>query len=89
MIPLRSSERTYSPATVTLFLILVNVLVFVFELMLPRCVWWKGVSANEFPFGVKLQELVGHVAHRAFCFGLCLLPSQAAQAIQRRRSRLA
>lgn len=36
MIPLRSSERTYSPPTVTLSLILANVLVFVFEIMLPN-----------------------------------------------------
>lgn len=36
MIPLRSSERTYSPATVTLVLILVNVLIFVFEITMPN-----------------------------------------------------
>lgn len=36
MIPLRSSERTYSPATVTLLLIVVNVLVFLFEVSLPN-----------------------------------------------------
>jgi membrane associated rhomboid family serine protease len=36
MIPLRSSERTYSPPTVTLLLILVNVLVFVFEISMPN-----------------------------------------------------
>jgi len=35
MIPLRSSERTYSTATVTIILILANVLVFLYELMLP------------------------------------------------------
>jgi membrane associated rhomboid family serine protease len=34
MIPLRSSERTYTPATVTLLLIVVNVLVFLYELSL-------------------------------------------------------
>jgi membrane associated rhomboid family serine protease len=34
MIPLRSSERTTSPAIVTLVLILVNVLVFLYELSL-------------------------------------------------------
>ncbi len=34
MIPLRSSERHYTPATVTLLLILANVLVFVYELSL-------------------------------------------------------
>lgn len=34
MIPLRSSERTYSPATVTLVIIALNVLVFLYELSL-------------------------------------------------------
>jgi membrane associated rhomboid family serine protease len=36
MIPLRSSERTYSAATVTLTLIAVNVLVFLYELSLSH-----------------------------------------------------
>jgi membrane associated rhomboid family serine protease len=36
MIPLRSSERTYRPPTVTLILIAINVVVFVFELTLSR-----------------------------------------------------
>jgi membrane associated rhomboid family serine protease len=36
MIPLRSSERVYTPPTVTLILILFNVLVFVYELTLSR-----------------------------------------------------
>lgn len=36
MIPLRSSERHYTPATVTLILILINVLVFLYELTLSR-----------------------------------------------------
>jgi membrane associated rhomboid family serine protease len=36
MIPLRSSERVYTPPTVTLILILINVLVFVYELTLSR-----------------------------------------------------
>jgi membrane associated rhomboid family serine protease len=36
MIPLRSSERHYTPSTVTLILILINVLVFVYELTLSR-----------------------------------------------------
>ena len=35
MIPLWSSERTYSPAVVTLLIIVVNVMVFAFELTLP------------------------------------------------------
>src|SRR3984893_5132949 len=36
MIPLRSSERHYTPPTVTLIVILINVLVFVYELSLSR-----------------------------------------------------
>jgi|SRR5215467_4504088 len=36
MIPLRSSERHYMPPTVTLILILINVLVFVYELSFSR-----------------------------------------------------
>jgi membrane associated rhomboid family serine protease len=36
MIPLRSSEPTYSPPTVTLVLILLNVLVFIFEITMPN-----------------------------------------------------
>ena len=36
MIPLRSSERTYTAPTVTLILILINVLVFLYELSLSR-----------------------------------------------------
>src|SRR5713101_7945357 len=43
MIPLRSSERNYSPATVTLLLIVVNVLVFGYELSLG-----SGWSLNRF-----------------------------------------
>jgi membrane associated rhomboid family serine protease len=36
MIPLRSSERHYTPPTVTLIVILINVLVFVYELSFSR-----------------------------------------------------
>src|SRR6202047_5180180 len=36
MIPLRSSERTYTAPTVTLIIILINVLVFAYELTLSR-----------------------------------------------------
>lgn len=36
MIPLRSSERTFSPPTVTLLLIAVNVLVFLIEVSMPN-----------------------------------------------------
>src|SRR5579872_5866814 len=35
MIPLRSSERTYSPAVVTLTLIAINMIVFLYELTMP------------------------------------------------------
>ncbi|MGI8746515.1 MAG: rhomboid family intramembrane serine protease [Bryobacteraceae bacterium] len=51
MIPLRSSERTYSPATVTLVLILVNVLVFLFEVTMPNEASYDnpgGLSLNRF-----------------------------------------
>ena len=51
MIPLRSSERTYSPATITLVLILINVLVFLYELTLPSYPPYmqvRGVSLNSF-----------------------------------------
>jgi membrane associated rhomboid family serine protease len=46
MIPLRSSERTQGPATVTLLIIAVNVLVFLFELTLP-----------QYPTGYRVSEL--------------------------------
>src|SRR5690349_22364322 len=43
MIPLRSSERHYTPATVTLVVILINVLVFIYELTLG-----SGWTLNRF-----------------------------------------
>lgn len=52
MIPLRSSERTYSPATVTLLLILVNVVVFLFELTLPN------EPSYSNPSGLSLNKLM-------------------------------
>ena len=52
MIPLRSSERTYSPATVTLFLILVNVLIFIFEVTIPN------EPSYENPGGLSLNQVI-------------------------------
>lgn len=56
MIPLKSSEKTYSPPTVTLLLILVNVLVFLYELTLP--------NYNYPPYyrisGVTLNNFIAH-----------------------------
>ena len=52
MIPLRSSERTYSPATVTLFLILVNVLIFMFEIAIPN------EPSYENPGGLSLNQVI-------------------------------
>ena len=52
MIPLRSSERTYSPATVTLFLILVNVLIFIFEVAIPN------EPSYENPGGLSLNQVI-------------------------------
>jgi membrane associated rhomboid family serine protease len=52
MIPLRSSERTYSAATVTLLLILVNVLVFLFELMTPN------EPSYDNPTGLTLNKVI-------------------------------
>ena len=52
MIPLRSSERTYSPATVTLFLILVNVLIFMFEITIPN------EPSYENPGGLSLNQVI-------------------------------
>lgn len=50
MIPLRSSERTSSPPAVTLLLILANVLVFLFEIMLPDVPSYEnpGITLNGF-----------------------------------------
>src|SRR5215472_7966127 len=54
MIPLRSSERHYTPATVTLILILINVLVFIYELSLG-----SGWTLNRFiaTYGVVPGQL--------------------------------
>ena len=53
--------------------------------MLPRCVRRESVAANEFAFGVKFEQFVGHVTHRAFGFGLCLLPAHTAETVERWR----
>ncbi|MDQ2946052.1 MAG: rhomboid family intramembrane serine protease [Acidobacteriota bacterium] len=52
MIPLRSSERTYSAATVTLVLILVNVLIFIFEVTIPN------EPSYENPGGLSLNQVI-------------------------------
>ena len=54
----------------------------VFKLALPRRVASESVTADEFPFRVETQQLVGHIAHGAFRFGLCLLPAEAAESIE-------
>lgn len=48
MIPLRSSERTYSPPTVTIGLIVVNLLVFFYELSLPDVPGFHRGTLNAF-----------------------------------------
>jgi membrane associated rhomboid family serine protease len=49
MIPLRSSERTYSPPTVTLVLIAVNLAVFIYELSLPDYpTYYHRMTLNSF-----------------------------------------
>lgn len=51
MIPLRSSERTYSFPTITLLLIVINVIVFLFELSLPEYpayVHTRALTLNNF-----------------------------------------
>ena len=61
-----------------------SVLERVFELVLPGSVLAVGVTLNQFALGVELQQLFGHVAHRAFSSGLRLLPADAAKLIKRR-----
>ena len=48
MIPLRSSERTYSPPAVTIGLIVVNLLIFFYELSLPDYPGFHRGSLNAF-----------------------------------------
>jgi membrane associated rhomboid family serine protease len=52
MIPLRSSERTYSPPTVTLLVILVNILVFIFEITIPN------EPSYDNPGGITLNSFI-------------------------------
>jgi rhomboid family protein len=59
MIPLRSSEPHYTPARVTLVIILVNVLVFIYELSLP------GYRLNRF---IELHGIVPDRLHVASIF---------------------
>src|SRR5206468_11185220 len=58
----------------------------VFEFLLPMRIGAEGVARHRFARGVELQQLLRHVAHRLFDFGLRPLPRRAAQAIDGRRS---
>lgn len=60
MIPLRSSERTYSPATVSLLLILINILVFFLELRQPDIMRDYGIIPDRFHFSSLLTSLFIH-----------------------------
>jgi hypothetical protein len=60
-----------------------------FELLLPGSVAAEGVAFYQPALGVKLQQFLRHVAHRAFGAGLRLLPSDPPQTVQRRSVRIA
>jgi membrane associated rhomboid family serine protease len=65
MIPLRSSERTYTPATVTIILIVINALVFFFELSLPpylrqRFIFVYGIVPGSFHYSALLTSMFLH-----------------------------
>ena len=45
------------------------------------------MAKDQFAFGIQPQKLVGHITHRALGFGFCLMPTKAAQLIERRLSR--
>ena len=65
MIPLRSSERTYTPATVTLVLITLNVAVFFFELSLApwyrdRFISYYGLVPDRFHFSALVTCMFLH-----------------------------
>ena len=69
MIPLRSSERTTSPATTTLILILINVLVFFYELnlqfnyppyVLNRFIEAYGIVPDRFHFSALVSSMFIH-----------------------------
>src|SRR5687768_14276468 len=61
----------------------------ILKLSLPRRVGRKRVARNKFSLRIKPQKLIGHVAHRAFCLCLRLLPPDATKAIERWGRRLA
>src|SRR5260370_305125 len=75
MIPLRSSERTYSTATVTLTLIVINLLVFFYELSLSG---WRlnyfiasyGIVPDRYNIFSLLTSMFIHVgfAHILVCY---------------------
>jgi len=66
MIPLRSSERYYTPATVTLVLILINVLVFIYELtlgsgwMLNRFIATYGIVPGQLHYTSLITSMFIH-----------------------------
>jgi membrane associated rhomboid family serine protease len=65
MIPLRSSERIYSVPTVTLVLIAINVLIFLFEISLPqyslnRFIRAYGITPYRFHFSTLLTSMFLH-----------------------------
>ena len=65
MIPLRSSERTYSTATVTLALIAVNVLIFLFEWSLGRqalssFIQHYGIVPDQFRYSTLITSMFLH-----------------------------
>ena len=65
MIPLRSSERHYTPATVTLLLIAINVVVFVFEISmsrygLNRFIEVYGIVPDHFQFSSLITSMFIH-----------------------------
>jgi len=66
MIPLRSSERYYTPATVNLVLILINVLVFIYELtlgsgwMLNRFIATYGIVPGQLHYTSLISSMFIH-----------------------------
>src|SRR5690242_14726160 len=55
----------------------------IFKLELPWSVGGERMSADKFSLSIQAKKLVGHIAHRAFCFGLCLLPAETAEPVER------
>ena len=65
MIPLRSSERTYSTPVVTLALIAVNLVLFIYEVSLPedelnRLIRLHGIVPDRFHFSMLLTSMFLH-----------------------------